>query len=491
MSKNSFLLNTLKLSSAPLITQILSFLLLPLITRLYSPYEFGIFNLYTSSVGVFAVFCGMGYHQALVLPKKNIDAFILFLATILLTVVLAFLLLFATYLVPEHIYKIFKISDLYDYRYYVFLGIFLHGLYVTFLGWHIRFSNFGLISLSRVLRVFSNKVFIILLGLASFAYAEILIIGEIIGTIFVCFLFIIYSDILKYFNFSFQVFRVESLKLMRSYKQFPLFSVSNDLLYRIKEALILILVTYFFSISVVGYYGIALMILSIPTTLLGSSISEVFYKRISIENDNNKIGLLSLRLFKILCFSSFYVFTFIAFFSLEILPSFLGEKWTEAGMLISIICLGTVVEFIFSPIINLLKILDKQQVLFYFQLLIILFSGISISIGGIFNDFYISFFLFSFITALITFLLGLYIFKLVNIRFKDIVIIISKNIFYLLPFIIIFYFLKIYKIESVYYLIPIGIICFVSNIILLYNFSKDFKIEFLIIFKKIPFFIFF
>ena len=324
MSKNNFLLNILKLSSAPLITQILSFFLLPLITRLYSPYEFGIFNLYNSLVGVFAVFCGMGYHQAIVLPKKNIDAFILFLITILLTISLSFLLLLATYLVPEHVYEIFKINDLFDYRYYVFLGIFLHGLYVTFLGWHIRFSNFGLISFSRVLRVFSNKSFIIVVGLASYAYAENLIIGEILGTIFVCLIMIIYSDIFKYFDFNFKVFKKESLRLIKSYKQFPIFSVSNDLSYRFKVALIFFLITYFFSLELVGNYGIALMILSIPTSLLGSSISEVFYKRISIENDNNKIGILSLRLFKILCFSSFYLFTFLAFFSPEILPFFLG-----------------------------------------------------------------------------------------------------------------------------------------------------------------------
>ena len=460
---------------------------MPLITRLYSPYEFGIFNLYNSLVGVFAVFCGMGYHQAIVLPKKNIDAFILFLITILLTISLSFLLLLATYLVPEHVYEIFKINDLFDYRYYVFLGIFLHGLYVTFLGWHIRFSNFGLISFSRVLRVFSNKSFIIVVGLASYAYAENLIIGEILGTIFVCLIMIIYSDIFKYFDFNFKVFKKESLRLIKSYKQFPIFSVSNDLSYRFKVALIFFLITYFFSLELVGNYGIALMILSIPTSLLGSSISEVFYKRISIENDNNKIGILSLRLFKILCFSSFYLFTFLAFFSPEILPFFLGEKWVEAGMLISIICLGTFFEFLFSPLSNLLKILHKQQVLFYFQLLITFVSSISILIGGILDDFYISFFLFSFSTALLSLLLGLYIFELVNIRLSNILFIISKNILFVFPFIIIFIFLKIYKIDSVYYLIPIGLGCFIFNIILLYNFSKDFKFEFLILIKKIPF----
>ena len=424
MSKNNFLLNTLKLSSAPLITQVLSFLVLPLITRIYSPFEFGIFNLYTSFVGIFAVFCGMGYHQAIVLPKKNINAFILFLVTILLTTILSIFLLSATYLVPEYIYEIFKINDLFNYRYYIFLGIFLHGLYVTFLGWHIRFSNFGIISLSRVLRVFSNKLFIILIGIAYFVKAENLIIGEILGTTIVCCIMIFYSDFFKYFNFNFKFFKKESLKLIKRYKQFPIYSVSNDLLYRFKTALIIILITYFFSLEIVGNYGMALMILSIPTTLLGSSISEVFYQRISIEKDKTIIRLLSLRLFKTLCFSSFYIFTFLAFFSPEILPFFLGEKWTEAGLLISILCLATIVEFIFSPLLSLLKILNKQQILFYFQFLITAVSGLTILIGGIFDNFIISFFLFSFFTALISLLLGLYVFKLVNIRFNIILYII-------------------------------------------------------------------
>lgn len=485
--KNNFLTNIFKLSSAPVVTQVFSLLLLPIITRLYSPSDFGIYNLFTSLIGVFTVFCGMGYHQAIVLPKKDKDAFVLFVISMALNILLTLLVIFVINFIPQEYFLNFKIESLYNYKYLICIAIFFHGLYVTLLGWHLRFSNFGLISISRITRVLSNKLFIILIAIISFASAKYLIYGEIIGSVFVCFIMFAYTNIYKHLFFSFKVLMSECVKLALAYKQFPIFSVSNDLLFRLKQALIIFLITYFFSVELVGNYGIALLILAIPTTLLGSSIGEVFYKRISLLEDISEIGLLSLRLFKILCYSSIFVFTFLAFFSQEILPFFLGEKWVQAGTLISILSFGIFMEFIFSPMLNLLKVLHKQQFLFFYQLLMMVVSTISILIGGFLNNFHISFILFSIFSGLSTLCLGLYVFKLVNIKALDILNLILKNLYFLFPFLSLFTILKFYNINNIFYLILVGLICFLLNFIISFRLNNDFKLELCILIKKIPF----
>ena len=59
---------------------------------------------------------------------------------------------------------------------------------------NIRFTNFGLISASRILRVFPNKGFIIVSASVFIGSAELLIYGEILGTIVVCLIFyVVYS----------------------------------------------------------------------------------------------------------------------------------------------------------------------------------------------------------------------------------------------------------------------------------------------------------
>ena len=47
---NSFIKDIITLSSVPLISQILGLLLTPIVTRIYAPEEFGIFNTFSSIV---------------------------------------------------------------------------------------------------------------------------------------------------------------------------------------------------------------------------------------------------------------------------------------------------------------------------------------------------------------------------------------------------------------------------------------------------------
>ena len=485
--KNNFLTNILKLSSAPVVTQVIALVTLPIITRLYSPADFGIYNLFSSIVGVFTVFCGMGYHQAIVLPKKDKDAFVLFFISMTLNILLTLLVFFVINYIPLEYFFNFKIENLYNYKHLIYISIFLHGVYVTLLGWHLRFSNFGLISISRVIRVLSNKLFLILMATFYYASVKYLIYGEIIGSLFVCIIIFAYTNIYKYLFFSFKVLKSECVKLALAYKQFPIFSVSIDLLYRSKQALIIFLITYFFSAELVGNYGMSLLILAIPTTFLGSSIGEVFYKKMSLLEDISEIGLLSLRLLKMLCYSSIFVFTYLAFFSQEILPFFLGEKWVDTGILISILCFGIFMEFVFGPMLNLFKVLHKQQFLFYYNLLIIVVSTISILIGGFLENFHISFILFSILSGLSTLCLALYVFKLVNIKASDILNLFLTNFYFIFPFLSLFTLVKIYNIDNIFYLILIGLICFVLYFIILFRLNNDFKLEFFILIKKIPF----
>ena len=244
-------------------------------------------------------------------------------------------------------------------------SIFFHGLYVTLLGWNLRFSNFGLISISRILRVFSNKTFIILCALFFTVSPKFLIYGEVLGSVFVCLMLLIYFNFSHFFIPNFK----KTVGLLLLYKQFPLFNLPNDLIYRSKTAIIIGLLVYLFSTELAGHYGMALLILAIPTTLLGSSIGEVYYQKIANINDIITIQKVSIRIFKILCFVSFFGFTYIAFFSQDLLPLLLGNKWYQTGSLISILSFSLLLEFILGPFINLLKVINKQQYLVYFQIL--------------------------------------------------------------------------------------------------------------------------
>ena len=55
-SKNSFVDDVITLSFVPILTQFIGLFLLPIITRLYDPYEFGLFNTFFPQLRLFWVF---------------------------------------------------------------------------------------------------------------------------------------------------------------------------------------------------------------------------------------------------------------------------------------------------------------------------------------------------------------------------------------------------------------------------------------------------
>ena len=57
-----------------IITQIIGILLIPLITRLYSPDDFGVFQLFLSISGILISFSCLAYQFAIMLPKEDEDS---------------------------------------------------------------------------------------------------------------------------------------------------------------------------------------------------------------------------------------------------------------------------------------------------------------------------------------------------------------------------------------------------------------------------------
>ena len=83
---SNFVANVLKLVSGSVTAQILSILLVPLITRIYSPDDLGIFQIFLSISGILIIFSTFSYQFAIMLPKKEEDsANLAFLCAILVT----------------------------------------------------------------------------------------------------------------------------------------------------------------------------------------------------------------------------------------------------------------------------------------------------------------------------------------------------------------------------------------------------------------------
>ena len=422
------------LSFAPLITQLLSFNILPIIARIYAPEDFGTYATISSAAGVVSVLQGLGYHQAIVLPKSDKIAQVIFNTCVVITLCISLFLLLSIYLIPNYIDFIPQI--LFDYKYYLFVLVLLEGFYLCLLAFNLRKENFKVISFSRVLRVFTNKFTILFLGLFVLVSPSNLVYADIFATAIVC--VILFLGVKKHLLI--QNFDLELTKsILFKYRQFPIYNMPTDIIYRLKEAIIIFLILNFYGAQVVGYYSMSLLILTIPATFIGASISEVFYKEAALYKSKEKLQKLSLDLFFSLLSSSLVIFVILALYGENLMLFFLGKDWSGVSVIISVLVIVSFNNFIVSPFINILKILDKQKFNLLYQVLTFIFSIIGIWIGAKFENYFISFLLYSLFNLIIGSSMIILIFKMLKIKFHSLISDTIKIFLNIIPTIIIFF----------------------------------------------------
>ena len=72
--EGSFLNNVLTLLAGTILAQIITVSVSPILTRLYTPEDFGVFALYTSIASILVIFGTCRYELAIVLPEEDGEA---------------------------------------------------------------------------------------------------------------------------------------------------------------------------------------------------------------------------------------------------------------------------------------------------------------------------------------------------------------------------------------------------------------------------------
>lgn len=367
--KYQFINKVATLSIGNIIAQAVPFLLMPFLTRLYSPNDFGVFAIFVTLVGIFSELVTGKYEMAILLPKNEIRAISLVKLTIIISFILSFILLLIIILFHDLIIGLLGSNQFSFWIYLIPLATFLNGSYETTKDFCLRKNAYSNISKSIITKSISGSLFQFLAGLGSFAVG-----GLITG------------NIISYFTANLSVFRVynktrKSEKansfsfsycrlLLHRYKNFPKFAMPSSVLNSSSAQIIVIALSAFYSTTIVGFYSLAQKILNIPTSLLGSSIRQVYFKEASEHFDNKKyIRELTWKLYQKLIYIGVIPMTIILVFGPEIFGFVFGKNWSIAGHFAQMLSIWFLLIFAASPISALLIVLEKQKSAFVFQLI--------------------------------------------------------------------------------------------------------------------------
>lgn len=359
---NGFLKNIFVLLKGVTISQLISLASLPIITRYFTPTEFGYIAVYLGIAKVLATISTGRYELAIMLPKNNSNAMIVSVISAIFVMITAIISTIIVLLFSEPIAGFFNINDVTYLLYFLPLSIIFFGLNQTAYHWSSRNKNFSYLANTRVIQSSSTSLLNILFGFLNFGTPGLLS-GNLSGQFFSSF-YLVKKWIKDIQSVKEDITKKVLLKELIDYKNFPYFSMPMGFLNSISGNLLIYVFSIFFSAKLVGFYSHAFRVLNYPLNFITSSFTSVFYQRLNVTN--NKLKLYTYSYFSSLIISTVILIPVI--FWGDLLFAFVfGVEWTEAGKIAGIITPLAITSFAMRNVSDVFSATRKNEILLGWQ----------------------------------------------------------------------------------------------------------------------------
>lgn len=389
--KSEFSGNVLTLMAGTTIAQAVPIAISPILTRIYTPEDFGVFALYMAISAIISVIATGRYEMAIMLPKKDEDVkSIVKLILILLSSVVIFVFLIV-FIFNQEITNLFENKEISSWLYFLPLSIFLVSIYQVFNYLLIREKSFKRLATNKVIVSTSNASTQLAIGLGTTSSFGLLF-GNLTGYI-VSISFIIKSKIInKYFHLR----GLPIKKVANEYRNFPKYDVPSVLVNVVANQLPLFALGKYFSLGVLGYYSLMYKVLMMPINLLSNTVLDVFKQKAT--EDYNKYGnckSIYISTLKKLFLLGIIPFTILGIFAPDLFAFVFGSNWRVAGEFAQIMMPMFYMKFVVSPLSYTLFIANKQKINFYGQIFLAFGIAVSIILSIHYNSEYMLVLLFS------------------------------------------------------------------------------------------------
>lgn len=442
---NRFSGDVLKLVLGSAIAQGLIILVSPILTRLYSPDDFGLYSIFISISGVIsAVFC-LRYEMAIVLPPEDEEAANLLGVSFFVASLVSLLTVPIIWLGGPFILSILKIPKFGPYLWLIPPITFFGGAtlgHPALNNWNTRTKNFK--RLANIQIINASITVGIQLGAGFIGWATG---GSLIGGVFIGSL--ISTSILGWLvwrengDFFKRNINIKDIILgMKRYRKFPLYDTGSVLMNSISWQLPSFLLPMFFSPAVVGFYALGNRLLRLPMDFIGNAIAQVFFQRSAEANVNGNLAPVVENVFQYLVMLGMFPMLLLSVIGRDLFSVIFGSKWTEAGVYTQILSIWMFVWFISSPLSTLFRVLEKQEKFLALNIAILLTRFASLFIGGWLGNARLAMMLFSISGVLLYGYMGLSIILVSGVSKKKVAHILLKYLALFLPCGVLLLFMK-------------------------------------------------
>lgn len=364
---SEFSRNVLTLMTGTTIAQAIPIAVTPILTRLYTPEDFGLLGLFVAITVILGAVSSGRYELAIMLPDKDEEAINIAALALIITIIFSLLLLLPAFLLNQKISNILDNQEIRSWLYFIPFVVLMIGLFNVLNYLNTRKKLYRDIAKANVYKSVGMSSVQLGVGLIKTG-ATGLISGQIVAQIISNFRLL--KNTIS--NYDLKEVKITDLKrLAKRYIDFPKFSTWSALSNTGSRQLPVMLLSGLSSLSNVGYFSVANRLLMLPITLIGSSFGQVFFQASSTKKNKEELKQITEEVQKKLTLLAVIPFALV-FATGDILTAFiLGIEWRDSGVYMQFLSFWLYIVFITSPLTKLYTILERQKEAMYFNVIIL------------------------------------------------------------------------------------------------------------------------
>jgi O-antigen/teichoic acid export membrane protein len=366
----------------------------PLLTRIYSPEDFGRFALYIALVMILSSLVTGRYELAVLLPRQDRDALHIAMLAMAISFIISAMLLVIVILFAHPIAVVLGDVTLSSWLYLVPASTLLLGVYQSLNYWSNRKAHYKRLAVSRTVQGGSVAVAQLGAGYAGSGAAG-LVGGQIGGQVLA-------TGVLMHLVWREDrvVFRTidprRSLALAKKYIDFPRYLIVAHGFNTASGQTPVLLLSALFNTAAAGFFTLTQRVMIAPMSLVASALGDVFRQEASkAYSQRGECKVIYRKTFKRLLLISVGPFAFIFVGAPELFAWVFGEDWRVAGEYAQILTPMFFLKFVTSPLSSMFVIAQKQKIDLFWQASLLALVASSFLLGEFYGNERVALVLFS------------------------------------------------------------------------------------------------
>ena len=377
MLKNSFLKNILTLLTGTVLAQAIPILISPILTRIYSPSEIGVYVIFFSTVNILAIISSGRLESAILVSKHRKDSYTTVKLAIVFSLVVCVVLYLFLIFTKEYIARFLGLSSIGDFIFLLPITALFLSVFQIYNYWLNRNDQYTSIAKGKIIQSTTTAfihVSVSILNTLGLIIGRVL--GVLISTLF------LYISSRKKSPRKLPLDTIAIKKSLKTHRKFPFYSMPNALLNSISNNLPLYILERFYNADITGYYSWSVRIIQAPMGMLTSSIQQVFFKKsCELYNEGKSLHPLVVIMYKRLFLIGLFPYILLFILAPEIFSFVFGKEWRIAGEYTTYLVPWFFIAFMNSPITSILLTLEKQKMHLFYESTLFIFRGISLYAG--------------------------------------------------------------------------------------------------------------